>query len=74
MGNKAFADYVDAHLHVTHINNKVDPVPIVPGRFLGFVHPAGEVHINDDGSWDSCPGALLPEPTVIKVGSDYGPR
>lgn len=56
VGNKAFADYVDAHLHVTHINNKVDPVPIVPGRFLGFVHPAGEVHINGDSSWDSCPG------------------
>ncbi|KZS95515.1 lipase [Sistotremastrum niveocremeum HHB9708] len=56
VGNQAFANYVDAHLHLTHVNNQKDPVPIVPGRFLGFVHPSGEVHINSDGSWSSCPG------------------
>jgi len=56
VGNQAFADYVDAHQHLTHINNKKDPIPIVPGRFLGFVHPAGEVHIMADNSWVSCPG------------------
>ncbi|TFY81186.1 hypothetical protein EWM64_g2822 [Hericium alpestre] len=56
IGNQAFADYVDAHLHVTHVNNKEDPVPIEPGRFLGFHHPAGEVHIQDSGAWDACPG------------------
>jgi predicted lipase len=65
VGNPAFADYVDA-MHsassvavtVTHINNKKDPIPIVPGRFMGFAHPAGEVHIQDDSSnsWVSCPG------------------
>ncbi|KAF8493037.1 lipase class 3 family protein [Russula emetica] len=65
VGNPAFADYVDA-MHsassvmvtVTHFNNKKDPIPVVPGRFLGFAHPAGEVHIqNDSGnSWFSCPG------------------
>ena len=65
VGNLAFANYVDA-MHnansvtvtVTHINNQKDPVPIIPGRFLGFVHPAGEVHIQDDpgNSWVSCPG------------------
>jgi len=54
VGNQAFADYVDAHQHLTHINNKKDPIPIVPGRFLGFHHPAGEVHIMDDNSWVSC--------------------
>lgn len=63
-GNTAFADYVDA-MHnansvtvtVTHINNKKDPIAVVPGRFLGFTHPAGEVHIQDSGgSWVSCPG------------------
>ena len=58
VGNAAFADYVDASsaLTLTHVNNRKDPVPIVPGRFLGFVHPAGEVHIQDSGSWDACPG------------------
>ena len=44
-------------MHLTHINNKKDPVPIVPGRFLGFHHPSGEVHIDDpSGTWYSCPG------------------
>lgn len=65
VGNPAFADHVDA-MHsadsvtvtVTRINNKKDPIAIVPGRFLGFAHPAGEVHIQDDSgnSWVSCPG------------------
>lgn len=33
-----------------------DIVPILPGRFLGFRHPGGEKHIQDDLSWVSCPG------------------
>ena len=56
VGNQAFANYVDANLHLTHINNKEDPIPTLPGHFLGFVHPAGEVHIEDSGEWASCPG------------------
>ncbi|THV02157.1 lipase class 3 family protein [Dendrothele bispora CBS 962.96] len=56
VGNPAFADYVDAHASVTHINNKEDVVPILPGKFLGFAHPNGEVHIQDSGAWDVCPG------------------
>jgi hypothetical protein len=28
---------------VTHINNKKDPIAIVPGRFMGFARPAGGV-------------------------------
>jgi len=56
VGNQAFADYVDSHLSLTHINNKEDFVPILPGRFLGYHHPAGEVHIQDTGAWASCPG------------------
>ncbi|KAF8625011.1 hypothetical protein AX15_005596, partial [Amanita polypyramis BW_CC] len=55
VGNQAFADYVDAHLSLSHINNMKDPVPIVPGRFLGYHHPSGEVHISESGSWESCP-------------------
>ncbi|KZT25379.1 lipase [Neolentinus lepideus HHB14362 ss-1] len=56
VGNQAFADYVDAIGGITHINNKEDPVPILPGRFLGFHHPSGEIHIQDSGAWDACPG------------------
>jgi predicted lipase len=56
VGNQAFADYVDANLHVTHINNLKDPIPIVPGMFLGYVHPSGEVHITESGEWAACPG------------------
>ena len=33
-----------------------DPVPILPGMFLGYHHPSGEIHIQDSGEWDSCPG------------------
>ncbi|GJE91306.1 lipase family protein [Phanerochaete sordida] len=57
VGNQAFADYVDAHVSAfTRINNKEDPIPIVPGRFLGFHHPSGEVHITDANVWEACPG------------------
>ena len=49
VGNAAFANYVDSthNGNLTHINNKKDPVPIVPGKSLGYVHPSGEVHIQD---------------------------
>ncbi|KAI0259394.1 Alpha/Beta hydrolase protein [Gloeopeniophorella convolvens] len=56
VGDQVFADYVDAHLNLTHINNKEDPIPIVPGRFLGYVHPSGQIHIQDSGVWSVCPG------------------
>ena len=47
VGNVAFADHVDAthRGRLTHINNKEDLIPILPGMFLGYVHLAGEVHI-----------------------------
>lgn len=58
VGNQAWADLVDAQLpgKVTHINNKKDPVPILPGRFLGYRHPSGEIHIEELGDWVACPG------------------
>ncbi|KAG1908103.1 Alpha/Beta hydrolase protein [Suillus fuscotomentosus] len=65
VGNQAFADYVDANLHLTHINNEEDPIPICPGIFLDFVHPAGEVHIQDSGEWASCPGQDNPSTQCI---------
>ncbi|KAH8104123.1 alpha/beta-hydrolase [Cristinia sonorae] len=57
VGNQAFATYVDTHVtNMNHINNKEDPVPILPGRFLGFAHPGGEIHIMDNNQWVTCPG------------------
>ncbi|KAF9466209.1 lipase [Collybia nuda] len=56
VGNQAFADYVDSHLHLAHVNNQDDIVPIVPGRFLGFHHPRGEKHILNSNAWVDCPG------------------
>jgi hypothetical protein len=65
VGNQAFANYVDAHLDLTHINNKEDFVPILPGEFLGYVHPSGEVHIMDNNQWVSCPGQDNPSTECI---------
>ncbi|KAK7461016.1 hypothetical protein VKT23_008944 [Stygiomarasmius scandens] len=57
VGNGDFADYVDSHVSdLTHVNNEKDFIPIVPGRFLGFEHPSGEVHIQENGNWNACPG------------------
>ena len=72
VGNQAFANYVDSHVtSLTHINNKEDPVPILPGRFLGFVHASGEVHIMDNNQWVACPGKkpflLLPVDSEVLI-------
>ena len=66
VGNQAFANLVDQQLTnlyngtgLTRINNKNDPVPIVPGiEFLnlGYHHPSGEVRIQTNGEWRACPG------------------
>ena len=41
---------------LTTIKYSTDIVPIVPGRFLGFQHPHGEVHILSPGHAVSCSG------------------
>jgi len=57
VGNPAFAQLIDQKVpNFKHINNEKDVIPIVPGRFLGFAHPAGEVHIVSPGNAVSCPG------------------
>jgi hypothetical protein len=62
VGNPAFADYISglSQVSITRIINYHDVVPIVPGQFLGYKHPVGEIHITDDssisGTWVSCPG------------------
>jgi hypothetical protein len=67
VGNAAFADYVDAtHSgNLTRINNKKDPVPILPGKIFGYTHPAGEVHIPDSGAWVACPGQDNPSALCV---------
>ncbi|GBE86677.1 lipase [Sparassis crispa] len=66
VGNQAFANYVDAGLtNVTHVNDKKDVIAIVPPTSLGFIHPSGEVHIEDWGDWDACPGQENPSPLCI---------
>ncbi|KAF8518530.1 lipase [Hysterangium stoloniferum] len=57
VGNPAFANYLDKNFpDLTHINNKKDSVPIIPMKWLGYQHPHGEIHIQDNGAWDACAG------------------
>nr|VWP02231.1 Extracellular lipase (EC [Ganoderma boninense] len=58
VGNQAFADYVDSlGMSATRVNNKEDPVPVLPPiQILGYHHVSGEIHIRDDNVWVSCPG------------------
>lgn len=57
VGNQAFADLIDSKItDFSHVTNLKDLVPILPGRFLGFVHPSGEKHIVAAGSWYACVG------------------
>jgi len=57
VGNPAWASYTDSLIpDKTRINNQDDIVPIVPGRFLGFLNGQGEIHITDSNQWLKCPG------------------
>ncbi|KAJ7147120.1 alpha beta-hydrolase [Mycena crocata] len=59
VGNKEFASFFDSQVtDFKRINNENDLVPTIPGRFLGFAHPKGEIHIVDDDTKEfvACPG------------------
>jgi len=57
VGNPAFAQLIDAKVpNFRRIDNELDIIPIVPGRFMGFAHPHGEVHILSPGHAVSCSG------------------
>ncbi|KAI0366056.1 alpha/beta-hydrolase [Pilatotrama ljubarskyi] len=57
VGNPTYATLFDSKVpDFKRINNEQDPIPIVPGRFLGFQHPHGEIHILGAGNAVSCPG------------------
>jgi len=85
VGNQDFANYVDTQLggKFTRITNYKDPVPIIPGRFLGYRHPAGEAHIDNGAVWKLCPGqdntdsqcsiGDVPNILVGDVGDHSGP-
>lgn len=62
VGNDAFNKYVDGNVNLERITNKGDMVPTLPGRFVGFAHPKGEIHIQQDGSWITCPGSDNTDP------------
>ncbi|KAJ8595223.1 alpha/beta-hydrolase [Rhizopogon salebrosus TDB-379] len=57
VGNPAWASLFDSLIpDFQRINNEKDIIPIVPGRFMGFSHPQGEVHIISPGNAVICPG------------------
>ncbi|KAH7928461.1 alpha/beta-hydrolase [Leucogyrophana mollusca] len=57
VGNPAWATLFDATISdFQRINNEKDIIPIVPGRFLGFSHVYGEVHIVAPNDAVECPG------------------
>ena len=53
--------------HLAHINNKEDPIPTLPSLLLGYRHPSGEIHIQDNDAWDACPGQDNPS-TLCSTG------
>ncbi|KAI0076704.1 alpha/beta-hydrolase [Panus rudis PR-1116 ss-1] len=57
VGNPAFAQFFDSQVpDFERINNESDPIPIVPGRGLGFSHPHGEIHIVSPDNAVACSG------------------
>ncbi|RXW16252.1 hypothetical protein EST38_g9602 [Candolleomyces aberdarensis] len=56
VGNQAFVNLVNERAVMNRIDNKNDPVPILPPRFLNFTHTEGEIHIVNSDAWVSCPG------------------
>ncbi|KAF8236476.1 alpha/beta-hydrolase [Tricholoma matsutake] len=57
VGNAEFAKLIDSKvLDFKRINNEKDIIPIVPGRFMGFSHPHGEIHIISPKNAVACSG------------------
>jgi hypothetical protein len=52
----SFLLYQVYHLGCSSWLRKIDSGSL--GKFLGYVHPSGEIHISEDndGQWVSCPG------------------
>ncbi|KAG6831994.1 hypothetical protein H0H92_006029 [Tricholoma furcatifolium] len=57
VGDQAFANFFDLKVKdFKRVNNEHDLVPILPGRFLGFVHPSGEIHLLSETKAVACAG------------------
>ncbi|KJA29030.1 hypothetical protein HYPSUDRAFT_33536 [Hypholoma sublateritium FD-334 SS-4] len=71
VGNPDYAALFDSRVpNFRRVDNELDIIPIVPGRFLGFQHPHGEVHILSPGNAVSCPGdddATDPQCQILSV-------
>jgi hypothetical protein len=66
VGNPAWATFFDSQVsNFMRINNKYNPVPVVPRRLLSFWHVATEIHIQQDGRAAICPGEWLLRPSVL---------
>ncbi|KAG8951887.1 hypothetical protein FRC04_005579 [Tulasnella sp. 424] len=46
VGNPAFANYLKS-FDITRLTHSQDPIPIVPGRLMGFAHPQGMYCMDD---------------------------
>ncbi|EIW78156.1 alpha beta-hydrolase [Coniophora puteana RWD-64-598 SS2] len=59
VGNPAYASSFDSRINdFVRINNVRDPIPTLPGEFLGFSHVQGEIHIVSDSASDTSDVAL----------------
>ncbi|KAF8311880.1 lipase [Clavulina sp. PMI_390] len=69
VGNQDWANYIDANFSdFTRITNDNDPIPVVPGEFLGYHHASGEDHIQpDETTWIHCDGQDNPS-TLCSTG------
>lgn len=58
VGNPAWANWFNSQVNgnFNRINHNLDPVPIVPGRGMGYSHVGGEIHIDGSNRWNSCSG------------------
>jgi len=57
VGNDVWSKFFDSQVsNFTRINNNRDPVPVIPGRRLGFRHVGKEIHIQRDGRAVICNG------------------
>ncbi|EIM81619.1 alpha/beta-hydrolase [Stereum hirsutum FP-91666 SS1] len=85
VGNPAFVTFFDSKVSdFTRVNNELDLIPTLPGRFLGFEHPATEVHIvsagdavscagDDDGTDSQCTDLQVPNIFVGNIIDHLGP-
>ena len=58
VGNDSWAKFFDSQVEfgLLRLNNKRDPIPILPSRSLGFEHPSEEIYIEENGNIEVCPG------------------